>query len=130
MELIIIFILLLPILVFWKIQENKHKKEAEKFRETSEDYLESHKEDLQIIPGDYRFPIASEYLVKLFETGRADDMKEALKLLDDQITRWNIESSMQDLQLQMAVLQSEVDAARGMAAVSMVASLGSMLMHL
>ena len=50
-------------------------------------------EKLSIIPPDYRYPIASSYILKMVSSDRADEMREALSLYDEQLHRWKIENT-------------------------------------
>lgn len=49
---------------------------------------------------DYEVPMAVDYLIRMIEDGRADTMKEAYNMLDEQLYRWKMEN-MQNTQLQM-----------------------------
>jgi hypothetical protein len=49
---------------------------------------------MSIIPEKYRYPLSTDFLADVLICGRADTMKEALNLYEEQIHRWNVESKM------------------------------------
>ncbi|WAJ23549.1 hypothetical protein [Lacrimispora xylanolytica] len=51
-------------------------------------------EIISIIPEKYRYPLSTDFLADVLICGRADTMKEALNLYEEQIHRWNVESKM------------------------------------
>lgn len=61
---------------------------------------------LSILPSQYRYPLASNYIVELFANGRATTLPEALDKYEEQLHRWKMERAMQqELALQAAQLQ-------------------------
>lgn len=88
-----------PISLFWGIYStNSSLKKVIQKRDELKKQLDSVvKEKLEIIsiiPERYRYPLATDYLVDVLICGRADTMKEALNLFEEQLHRWKIESKM------------------------------------
>ena len=75
------------------------------------------------IPEKYWYPLATGYLVELFQTGRATSLPVALDKLEEQIHRWNMEWAMQQtLSSQINQLQTlkNIQAATTVSAVAAV----------
>ena len=82
--------------------EDCEQKSKSKF-ELSNMLVQEHLNDLAIIPQKYWYPIATNFLVEVIQTGRATTLPVALDKLEEQIHRWNMESAMhQTLNLQIA----------------------------
>ncbi len=43
------------------------------------------------MPEEYYYPAAVNYLNRILETNRADNMRQALDMLDEQVHRWRME---------------------------------------
>lgn len=54
-------------------------------------------EIISLIPEKYRYPLATSFLTEVFECGRADTMKEALNLYEEQLHRWRMENKMNEV---------------------------------
>ncbi|MDW2796486.1 hypothetical protein RZO55_02680 [Clostridium boliviensis] len=54
-------------------------------------------EIISLIPEKYRYPLATSYLTEVIECGRADTMKEALNLYEEQLHRWRMENKMNEV---------------------------------
>lgn len=52
---------------------------------------------ISLIPEKYRYPLATSYLTEVIECGRADTMKEALNLYEEQLHRWRMENKMNEV---------------------------------
>lgn len=50
-----------------------------------------------ILPEEYRYPLITGYIRRLFETNRVSTINEALSMADEQIHRWNVEESQRAL---------------------------------
>ena len=55
--------------------------------------LEDNVPTLSIIPNDYWYPMATNYLLKVVQTGRADTVNQALQMFDEQLHRWKVEEA-------------------------------------
>ena len=50
---------------------------------------------LNTVPKEYLYPMALEYFINVLKIGRADTMKEAMNLYEDQVHKWKMESFAQ-----------------------------------
>ena len=62
--------------------------------------------ELSVLAPKYRYPTASEFVVELFDLGRASTLPEAYDKLEEQLHRWRMEESMSSMiSLQMTHLE-------------------------
>lgn len=61
-------------------------------------------EDIQIIPQDYRYPLAVEFIYKCLLNQRAQNISEAVNLYEDQLHKWRMEQ-MQEKLIEMSKQQ-------------------------
>ena len=66
---------------------------ADEAEAAGNDILTRHASALAVIPEEYRYPMATGYLLKVVETGRAENINQALQMYDEQLHRWNVESA-------------------------------------
>lgn len=52
-----------------------------------------------IIPANYQYPIAIDYIISCFENKRANSLKDAINLFEQQLHYWKVENSLQRIQL-------------------------------
>ena len=110
-----VFALIIPIalvihLLLPKNRLKAHIKKAEEYEKKSQEKFNSanmlvkeYAKELRIIPQKYWYPMATEFLVEVVQTGRATTLPVALDKLEEQIHRWNMEAAMQQaLNLQIA----------------------------
>lgn len=69
---------------------------AEDRRNGVEQLINQYGSVIAVIPEKYRYPIATSYIVELFETGRATTLPMALDKLEEQIHRWYMEAAMEE----------------------------------
>ncbi len=82
------------------IEYQKQAREKERY---SNKLLQLHSKELEIIPAQYRYPLATSYIAELFINGRATTIPEALDKFEEQLHRWNMERSMQhNIEIQLA----------------------------
>jgi len=62
-----------------------------------EDIIQEKKEIISIIPEKYRYPLAANFFAEVLENGRADSMKEAMNLYEEQLHRWKMENKMEQI---------------------------------
>lgn len=60
-------------------------------------FINENKPCFLMIAPRYLYPLATEYLAKLFDERRVQNINEAYDKLDEQIHRWNMERSMQQI---------------------------------
>lgn len=94
--------------IYYFVRKNEKKKEiariAEEYKKIQEEgkqqvdeIVQEYIDYLTIIPQDYWYTKAIETIIKYFESGRADSIKEALALYDDQVHKWNVENQNQQM---------------------------------
>lgn len=83
-------------------------------------YIQQNIDILKLIPNKYWYPIATNYLVELVATGRADTLSTAFDKLEVQIHYWNMENSMKD---QLKLQQTQADLLVGIAIATTVSAL-------
>ena len=85
-------------------------KKAETYNKKGKQLITENESVLSIIPDDYWYPLATNYLYKAIAYGRADSIKEALQLYDEQLHRWKMEEASSNiarqLEKQIRALQS------------------------
>ena len=88
--------------------EECEKKSQELFN-SSNQLVQEYINDLAIIPQKYWYPMATNFIVEVIQTGRATTIPLALDKLEEQIHRWNMEQSMQQ---QIAIQMAQTEALR------------------
>ncbi|MBP3300085.1 MAG: zinc ribbon domain-containing protein [Clostridia bacterium] len=73
------------------------QKEGESVHQEGVNILSDNAEILSILPFEYCYPLATEYIARLFETDRVDTMREALKMFDEQKYRWAMEEGQKQI---------------------------------
>ncbi len=68
-----------------------------------DEFIASTEHLLDFLPGNYRSDLAIAYMEKVVRTGRADTLKEAMNLFEEQLHRWTLESQGQQLLEQNAI---------------------------
>lgn len=91
----------------------KHIKKAEEYEKRAQkDFnaanmlIRRYANCLSIIPQRYWYPMATNFLVEVFQTGRANTIPMALDKLEEQIHRWNMEYAMRQT-LANQIMQTE-----------------------
>ena len=72
--------------------------------------LEDNAQIVSVIPSDYWYPTATGYLVKIVETGRTNDINQALQMCDEQLHRWSVENANAEILSQQ---QTQTQALKG-----------------
>ncbi|SHI28660.1 zinc-ribbon domain-containing protein [Butyrivibrio fibrisolvens DSM 3071] len=79
----------LPPSIAKKYRKTKNDRKISAIKEESTQYIKNNYcEELLVLPDDYRYYIAAEYIYKCLVEGRADSLKEALNLFVEQKDRW------------------------------------------
>lgn len=95
------------IISYKKMKANKQKKadnlvaQANEMRAQASKIFDDNYNTMSILPADYWYPMATEYIVKVVQTERANTVPEALTLFDEQLHRWTMENA------QMAMLAEQ-----------------------
>lgn len=79
------------------------QKEIQAKKAQGQAVFDQHAEELDFLPVDYWYPLATEYLVNAVKSGRAATLGEAIDRFDEQLHRWKIEES----NAQMLALQQQ-----------------------
>lgn len=110
-----------------KINANKEaiQKDIYAMRNRQDELYMSISNVLEKIPQDYRYYIAINYIVDCLQKGRADSMKEAINLYEEQLHRWKLENAAMEaviLQQQQAASLRSIQASSRVAAVASTAN--------
>ena len=108
-EMIIIFLITLflpPKYNQYIYQAEAYIKEANRIRIEIKSLIETNEDALSILPSKYRYPLASNFIVELFELERVTSLPDAYDKLEEQLHRWSMESAMSTMiTLQTQTLQ-------------------------
>ncbi|GLB27169.1 hypothetical protein LXJ15735_34100 [Lacrimispora xylanolytica] len=96
---LILSIIDFPISLFWGISSvSRNLKQlilnSNELKKQLDIVIKEKIEIISIIPEKYPYPLATDFLADVLICGRADTMKEALNLYEEQIHRWKVESKM------------------------------------
>ena len=101
----IVIIAIAALIVYFGI--NQHKKNetikgeltASADTEDEEGYriISQNADLLRLLPSEYLYPLATEYIAKMINSDRADSIKEALSMYDEQQHRWTMEQNMSNM---------------------------------
>ena len=83
--------------------------------------FDANAEHMAFLPADYWYPIATDYLIKMVQTGRAATLSEALDKYDEQLHRWKLEEAsaqMLAMQQQQAAHLANIQRNTGISAVA------------
>lgn len=81
-----------------KIKTKKSKRLPELYEEKRIDtqklqqIMDLHKNKFNMFPQEYMIPFALEYFISVIRSGRADTMKEAMNMYEDQLHKWKMEN--------------------------------------
>lgn len=75
----------------------KAQEEAQVYLDQADATLRDNYNIVKILPTEYWYPIASDYIAMIARQGRVDNMKEALNMCDEYIHRMNMEAGQQQM---------------------------------
>lgn len=84
------------------------------------------KDKITILPPDYQYSMAAEYIYSCLRNQRANTIGEAVNLYEDQLHKWRVENSLQllnQMQKEQAASLRYIKATSGIAAAASVAGL-------
>ena len=90
------------------------------------DIVSTIKNDITVLPPDYQYSMAAEYIYSCLRNQRANTIGEAVNLYEDQLHKWRVENSLQQLnqmQKEQAASLRYIKATSGIAAAASVAGL-------
>lgn len=77
--------------------KKKHEKKSEQQcgaeRLQGQNILEANKNALAFLPSDYWYPLATNFMLKAVQAGRATTLPEAIDKFEEQLHRWKLEES-------------------------------------
>ncbi|MCD8373618.1 MAG: hypothetical protein LUC20_00705 [Oscillospiraceae bacterium] len=81
---------------FYEKKSNTEKKEQlntkiERIQNRAQQFLDEHADELSVLPNDYWYPMATDFLVKVVQSGRAGTLGEAIDRYEEQLHRWKVE---------------------------------------
>ena len=93
--------------------------EAKSKLEIAENNLNANIQYVNIIPENYRYPLALDTIGAFLSSFRAENWKEAVNLFEEQLHRWQMEANSEEallLQAQTAILAGKASSRAGTAA--------------
>lgn len=69
------------------------QKEIQAKKDQGQAVFDQYAAEMDFLPVDYWYPLATEYLVNMVKSGRASTLGEAIDRFDEQLHRWKIEES-------------------------------------
>lgn len=69
------------------------QKEIQAKRAQGQAVFDEYAAEMDFLPVDYWYPLATDYLIKAIKSGRASSLGEAIDRFEDQLHRWKIEES-------------------------------------
>lgn len=76
-----------------EVKMNKLLKQSEAEVHAAQEIFDEHAAEMDFLPVDYWYPMATSYLIKILKTGRVHSLAEALDKYDDQLHRWKLEEA-------------------------------------
>jgi uncharacterized membrane protein YukC len=73
------------------------KEQYEVAKKRQDEIIETKSDILCVLPKNYRYPLAANFIADVLESGRAESLKEALNLYEEQLHRWRMENKMNKL---------------------------------
>lgn len=81
----------------------RRQPQIQREQDAAEQIFEAHANEMDFLPVDYWYPMATDYLVKIVRSQRASDLGTAIDKLEEQMHRWKIEeANAQMVEQQMA----------------------------
>lgn len=94
-----------------KIQEtfNAAMARANAVYQAGMDHARANLADVAFLPNEYRYPLATGYLVNCVQQRRAATLQEALDKFDEQLHRWKLEASQQQILRQQRIQSQQLN---------------------
>lgn len=103
---------------------------SNEYKVAVEKILEQIQDDLTVIPPDYQYPLAIEYIYSCIRNQRAASMGEAINLYEDQLHKWRMEqmqSKLVEMSMQQQVSLEKIRKASDISAVANVATAAAVI---
>lgn len=91
---------------------------------------ETYQYDMEVLPPNYQYSIAAEYIYNCFVNQRANTMAEAINLYEEQLHRWKMENYQQEMLNMQIQQQRTLESVRRNSAVSAGANVASAMFNL
>lgn len=114
----------------FETDSNKRKKAVEKEKAAAQQIFDNHVNALAFLPVDYWYPLATEYLVKVVRTERANTLAEALSMFDEQLHRWKIEEANAEIVAQQKAQTANLNSIRKSSKVNAIANTASAIVNI
>lgn len=111
-----------------KIEANHQQAENE--RAVAQKIFEEYTDEMAFLPVDYWYPMATEYLIKMVQSQRADSLKEALNLYDEQLHRWKVEEANNNIMMQQQIQTAHLASIKTSSKISAAANVTNTLFHI
>lgn len=124
-------VMILAIICYLKTKEvinskiAKIQEQAQAERNIAQQIFEDNIATMEFLPSDYWYPLATEYLIKAIQIGRASTLPEAIDKFEEQLHRWKIEeanSQMLAMQQQQTAYLSSIKTSSKVSAAANVAN--------
>lgn len=90
-------------------------------------YIEKHIDVVSKVPSKYFYPIAIDYFIEVISNGRADTLKEAMNLFEEQLHRWKIEDMTKSAMIAQQQTAANSAAIRTSSAINAAANVANLL---
>ncbi len=126
-----VVVVILAIICYRKTKEiinskiAKIQEQAQAERNIAQQIFEDNIATMEFLPSDYWYPLATEYLIKAIQIGRASTLPEAIDKFEEQLHRWKIEeanSQMLAMQQQQTAYLSSIKTSSKVSAAANVAN--------
>ena len=74
-----------------------YRNQSAQERTTAEQIVSEGHTYLSVLPDDYWYPQATEYIASVVQSGRANTVPEALAMYDEQLHRWKMEEAQMQI---------------------------------
>lgn len=133
----VVYIVLIIGMWCYPFKAKEHQAKSEEYAQLAEDrtnsidlLIDQYSDVITVIPEKYRYPLATNYIVELFQTGRATSLPVAFDKLEEQLHRWNLEAAMQEALAYQMCQTEALRKVRSNSAVSAAANTVSAVAHL
>lgn len=96
---------------YGQIKEN-NEKTIDRLVDERNNFAEKNNSVLDFLPDIYRSQLAAAFMERVVRTGRAETLKEAINLFEEQLHRWTLEEQgrqmLQQKELQTAMIQDQL----------------------
>lgn len=103
----------------------KRQPQIQKEQAIGEQIFEDNINDMEFLPVDYWYPMATEYLVKVVRSQRANDLGTAIDKFEEQLHRWKIEEANAQMVEQQKIQSAHLKSIRRSSKISAAANVAN-----